>query len=581
MYTGNRMPYPSDERGRGLQRQVLSHTPLAQRPAAVAGGVGRDDSARRRFAIGGNDVLTMNNTLADTESPATSTLSSHSTHISPPTPTSPLPGPAPSDFSFQSNAGAVNPYLRLLKAGILPNMQPQPGPSNRNPTMPPKDSLFPPVAGPSMQSTNALHLYLQSGLPSSYGIPNSLPPTPSTAPRSQLPSEPQPLPQEVDDAVEQLQRMSSGYMHMLSTQPQAYIDPYMSDNYMSALTAPVEEEQFTNGGFINPNDLFRSGPDTDAPADVCDVTPSAQGDYSPILSQQTQAYGSESASTALLDRYPFRDHYSQYEFTPEDDTPYEAFIQTPQDDSPFSEFLSTPKTEEVDLLTGPVPIDNLTLHGETSPQMLSDAKLPPLGIGKLWNIDGTAPAAPALDTSELYTMSPDDPSLDSFESNDTSVPQNGETHPQSLPILPLPSEDTSRVLRSYTGTRKNATVQSMIPIDAPTQPRNYLTPSATSRKAVPASFARKRKRSVAFAEDDEDDEDEEPTVIEMSKIEQKRRQNTIAARRSRQRKMAYQKELEQKVDELEKEVKLWKNRAQSLSIIAQSHNIPVPKWEDE
>ncbi|KAJ7642792.1 hypothetical protein DFH06DRAFT_959243, partial [Mycena polygramma] len=115
-----------------------------------------------------------------------------------------------------------------------------------------------------------------------------------------------------------------------------------------------------------------------------------------------------------------------------------------------------------------------------------------------------------------------------------------------------------------TGTRKNVTVKSLIPLDAPTQPRVYKTPSKTSARRVPV-FA--KKASAAGDEEEEEEEEEEelpppsPTASEEEWIVYKRRQNTIAARRSRARKLAHEKKLEAQVLQLETELAMWRERA--------------------
>ncbi|KAF7310329.1 Imprinted and ancient [Mycena indigotica] len=89
--------------------------------------------------------------------------------------------------------------------------------------------------------------------------------------------------------------------------------------------------------------------------------------------------------------------------------------------------------------------------------------------------------------------------------------------------------------------------------------RTYLTPSATSRKAVPASISRKLKRRHSAAFDDEDYA--EPTKEVLDEIENKRRSNTLAARRSRKRKLEQTKGLQDTVDELNTLVTIWRQRA--------------------
>ncbi|KDQ15138.1 hypothetical protein BOTBODRAFT_73070, partial [Botryobasidium botryosum FD-172 SS1] len=94
----------------------------------------------------------------------------------------------------------------------------------------------------------------------------------------------------------------------------------------------------------------------------------------------------------------------------------------------------------------------------------------------------------------------------------------------------------------------------LVPLDAPTQPRNYLTPSTTSRKELPSAFLARtsRKRAVSVVDEEED---------LVAAIETKRRQNTIAARRSRQRKLEHTRQLEQENEELQAQVAMWKERA--------------------
>ncbi|EIN12890.1 hypothetical protein PUNSTDRAFT_38965, partial [Punctularia strigosozonata HHB-11173 SS5] len=93
---------------------------------------------------------------------------------------------------------------------------------------------------------------------------------------------------------------------------------------------------------------------------------------------------------------------------------------------------------------------------------------------------------------------------------------------------------------------------SLIPLDAPIQPRTYLTPSVTSRKDVPLTFAKKRARFDSVEVEEEGDL--ELDAQDLSAIEAKRRQNTLAARRSRRRKAEYQQALERSVEH-------WKGRA--------------------
>ncbi|KAJ6581646.1 hypothetical protein B0H19DRAFT_879537, partial [Mycena capillaripes] len=101
--------------------------------------------------------------------------------------------------------------------------------------------------------------------------------------------------------------------------------------------------------------------------------------------------------------------------------------------------------------------------------------------------------------------------------------------------------------------------EGLIPLDAPTQKRNYSGPSATSRKRLPESIVRKRRHSDAFGDDAEE---LSPTPSEAEEIERKRRQNTVAARKSRKRKFEYTQSLENKVQQLEGQITTWRTRAE-------------------
>jgi hypothetical protein len=115
-----------------------------------------------------------------------------------------------------------------------------------------------------------------------------------------------------------------------------------------------------------------------------------------------------------------------------------------------------------------------------------------------------------------------------------------------------------------TGIRRNVTPSSLVPLDAPTQRRTYVTPSSTSRKEIPAAFSRKRKAMSIEPEPEDDEEFVGGEGIDWKDaIEAKRRQNTIAARKSRQRKLEYVRNLEQLVTRLQNENEALRERAEA------------------
>lgn len=226
------------------------------------------------------------------------------------------------------------------------------------------------------------------------------------------------------------------------------------------------------------------------------------------------------------------------------------FLTSPME-SPFDDFLSTPGLRNDDFVsdfTSPLIADGddfgAVFHdtplfedaGLYEPLSSSDKRVAP-------------PLFPSVNLDTMYTLSPATPALD------------------ASPVFAPPPPRLSSNLP--TGTRKNLTPDALIPLDAPVQPRNYLAPSATSRKEPPP---RKRSRSEALGDDDGADKD----VGELDAISAKRLQNTLAARRSRKRKLEHQLELETNLEHEKQQKEHWRSRAMTLEALLLSHGIPVP-----
>lgn len=258
-------------------------------------------------------------------------------------------------------------------------------------------------------------------------------------------------------------------------------------------------------------------------------------------------------------------------------TPAQDFESSPNE-TPYSDFLSTPL---------------LGMSGDelfNSPALESD--LPLFAADEYFT---SAPSSIKAKTAELPEL-PEDlyemPPIPETEvinpawvycSPPTTHPSLSVTGPSRDPS-PMPqSSSTAPVTRrrpTATGTRKNINPEKLIPIDAPTQPRHYTTPSATSRKDIPAVFLRKRQRAEMGDEEDELLEPLPPNASERDQIEYKRRQNTLAARKSRKRKLMHQQELEAKVEKLQSEVTTWQTRCDVLSKMLQNHGIRPPTFTD-
>ncbi|KAJ7131727.1 hypothetical protein C8R43DRAFT_1024407 [Mycena crocata] len=269
------------------------------------------------------------------------------------------------------------------------------------------------------------------------------------------------------------------------------------------------------------------------------------------------------AYTADFGNEPLFGDDSPYLTSPQDHFAGDDFGTSPMD-TPFSEFMPTPVMAMANDFESPLITDRG--FDDTSLDLFGAAPAFPTFE---FNDLATAPAPKAPNTGKLWTFSPSTPALDSIEPSSTV---------KNRPVVPAPPAPAgpapTRRRTAVTGTRKNLRPEALIPLDAPTQKRTYVTPSATSRKAVPAAVAKKRLHSVAF----DDAEEEElgvlsPTASEAETIEYKRRQNTIAARKSRKRKLEHQQMLEDEVQTLQSEVAVWRERAMMGQEMLRSHGI--------
>jgi hypothetical protein len=225
-----------------------------------------------------------------------------------------------------------------------------------------------------------------------------------------------------------------------------------------------------------------------------------------------------------------------------------VFLTSPME-SPFDDFLSTPGLRNDDFasdFTSPLIVDGDDFGAPYHNTPLFD------DVGLFEPPQSDKRVAPHLFSSmhldDMYTISPATPALD-------ASPLFAPHHSRLSSTLP-------------TGTRKNLTPDALIPLDAPVQPRNYLTPSATSRKDPP------RKRSRTEALDDEDEADKD--LGGLDSVAAKRLQNTLAARRSRKRKLEHQLELEISLEREKQQKEQWRSRAMTLEALLLSHGIPVP-----
>ena len=371
-----------------------------------------------------------------------------------------------------------------------------------------------------------------------YGIPEILPPTPRTTHHHQPTKSP----------IIDFHTLSSNYLSMLSRNP--------SDN--TTMTEPVAPLRTS----VSPEELTAPViPDT-KDVDVAKSLPAMLGTESSHDFCMTVSH-----------------HYMESLAAPESDVREMVTPSLVDDYSPWSPdvmnpFLSTPQDSTMD-----TPL----FHYLDDSQMLTGPDYEPLFLPMFpeWEevqepIDAEAPksSVPALDPSSLIVMTPTSPLLDSFDPSQLS------TAPAPCHSFGIAKATAPRRKVTATGIRKGVTPETLLDESAPTQSRNYITPSATSRKEVPAVFARKRARSTAFG-DEEDQLDDyvlPPNPTEKDLIEQKRRQNTVAARRSRKRKLEHLQLLETSLEKERQEKEQWRERAMMLSSILSGLNQPVPDF---
>ncbi|KAF8816144.1 hypothetical protein BYT27DRAFT_6465717 [Phlegmacium glaucopus] len=103
-------------------------------------------------------------------------------------------------------------------------------------------------------------------------------------------------------------------------------------------------------------------------------------------------------------------------------------------------------------------------------------------------------------------------------------------------------------------------------------------PPRTQRSsAIPTSKA--RPRSHAYSDGEEGPEGPLPEdATEQEKIDWRRRQNTLAARKSRKRKLEQMQQLQDDVQRLSKEKDVWRERALMMKQLLMSHGLPAPNF---
>ncbi|KAF5391528.1 hypothetical protein D9757_002508 [Collybiopsis confluens] len=390
-----------------------------------------------------------------------------------------------------------------------------------------------------------------NSLAAHYGIPQFLPRPPRITPRSVA----KPV-----AMVPDFESLSRNYLSMLANKP--------SDNSVPDTNMSISNEQ------------VEMPPPAEPQAE--DQVAAIQAAVDHILGiryQQASPYLADLNELASPEFSISNDFLS----SPFINTPYDDFNTSPMDDSPFVADLQTPVMDAIDEFNG-------WMASAGDEPLFSD------NASALYDmLEPATKAAPVTTTAEilnnkdLLMMSPPTPMLDSVQSLYPSPrlptiiePAPGPSKPATAASVPRKVMISSAIA---TGTRRNITPDNLVPLDAPTQTRRYVIPSSTSRKEVPASFAKKRSRSDAFGDDEQDEEvcgeAPGPDATDLERIEYKRRLSTVAARKSRRRKLEYKLMLETRVDELEKDSEKWRTRCRVLQEVLRSHSVDFRFDDDE
>ncbi|KAJ3986957.1 hypothetical protein F5890DRAFT_1500810 [Lentinula detonsa] len=399
-----------------------------------------------------------------------------------------------------------------------------------------------------------------------YGIPQSLP----TPPRANLRTPANSAQPSYSDMVPDFEALRQSYLNMLSSTP--------SEN---PTLATVTESSSAR--------LSHPATSTTVPTTIGSQTNDSS--LQPILDLIEASPEFKMANSFLTSPY----------------TPYmDDFDSTPVDDSPFVADLNTPIMDHIDNIEYGVVDSSSWMNDDAVSPLFNEANLlyyaqPPAQPENKKQTQQQPSAEGLLHNDKLYTFSPSSPFLDSLVSPPTRLVRSPVIHPTSTlyssPRVPTtasfkPSPAVTSRSRSKsrgpslsaTGTRRDITPASMVSLDAPTQNRNYILPSSTSRKVNPV-HAQKRSHSKAFGDQELDELIGEtppgPNATEIEHIEWKRRQNTIAARKTRRRKLEYLQHVEVENTELREDRDRWKVRYGVLEGVLKANGMVVPVWDDE
>lgn len=173
--------------------------------------------------------------------------------------------------------------------------------------------------------------------------------------------------------------------------------------------------------------------------------------------------------------------------------------------------------------------------------------------------------------SPPFDMSPTSSDLDSMFPRSSSLPHSRSISSESMLFVQRPHPS----LELY---KSNQTAGSLQRSEQSTTRLSVSPPSAGRTQKLPTS--RRYSRSNTYSDDEEDPLDRPlpENATEQEKIDWRRRQNTLAARKSRKRKQDQMQQLQDDVQRLSKEKDVWKERALMMKQLLVSHGLPSPNF---
>jgi len=111
----------------------------------------------------------------------------------------------------------------------------------------------------------------------------------------------------------------------------------------------------------------------------------------------------------------------------------------------------------------------------------------------------------------------------------------------------------------------------------------YTVPHVTCSSEIPSTQYVSPNRSFPLPKGKEKEEPEKRTDIptkNQKEMDTKRKKNTMAARKSRMKKLEHKVALEKAVERLTTEKEIWKTRALTLRSLLNNNGIPCPDFDD-